>query len=209
MPEPLKPEEVKSQTDPSVAKQYDESAPLDKKLEDFYAIADKIKISMLGTYRNGIGPVSRCMAVAKRSGPDFLFLANAHSRKFVDLEKNGEAQVIFHNNSSQDWISVSGIATTSSSDPRIREIYSSGVKAWFGDLKDGVHDGGPSDPRMKLIEVKAKYISYYKSESGMLGAAKEIIGANLTGGVANTGVLREIKGNELDQARAKDSALTS
>ncbi|KAF2766310.1 hypothetical protein EJ03DRAFT_330167 [Teratosphaeria nubilosa] len=163
MPEPLKAEEVNSQTDPSVAKQYDDSASLDKKLQDFYAIADKIKVSMLGTYRNGIG----------------------------------------------DWISVSGNATTSSTDPRIHEIYSSGVKAWFGDLKDGVHNGGPGDPRMRLIEVKAKYISYYKSESGMLGAAKEIIGANLTGGVANTGVLREIKGNELDQARAKDSALTS
>ena len=28
--------------------------------------------------------------------------------------------------------------------------------AWFGDLKDGVHTGGPEDPRMKLIEIKAK-----------------------------------------------------
>lgn len=29
------------------------------------------------------------MAVAKRTGPDFLFLANANSQKFDDIEKNG------------------------------------------------------------------------------------------------------------------------
>ena len=28
------------------------------------------------------------MAVAKRDGPDFFFLANAHSQKFADIEKN-------------------------------------------------------------------------------------------------------------------------
>ena len=47
---------------------------------------------MMGTYRNGIGPVGRAMAVAKRTGPDFLFLANAHSQKFDDIEKNGVSE---------------------------------------------------------------------------------------------------------------------
>jgi general stress protein 26 len=98
------------------------------------------------------------MAVAKRTGPDFLFLANAHSQKFNDLE-NGppEANVSFINSSNQDWVSVTGeCVTTDSNDPRIKEIWSKGTKAWFGDLGDGVHTGGPEDPRMKLIEIKAK-----------------------------------------------------
>lgn len=98
------------------------------------------------------------MAVAKRTGPDFLFLANAHSKKFNDLE-NGppEANVSFLNSSNQDWVSVTGECVTSdNSDPRIKEIWSKGTKAWFGDLGDGVHTGGPEDPRMKLIEIKAK-----------------------------------------------------
>jgi general stress protein 26 len=98
------------------------------------------------------------MAVAKRTGPDFLFLANAHSQKFNDLE-NGppEANVTFLNSSNQDWVSVTGECVTSdNSDPRIKEIWSKGTKAWFGDLGDGVHTGGPEDPRMKLIEIRAK-----------------------------------------------------
>ena len=97
------------------------------------------------------------MGVAKRSGPDFLFLANANSQKFDDIEKNSRANVYFHDSSSQDWISVTGEAVTSSNDdPRIKEIWNRGVSAWFGDLGDGVHTGGPDDPRMKLIEVQAQ-----------------------------------------------------
>jgi len=97
------------------------------------------------------------MAVAKRTGPDFLFLANTHSQKFKDLKTSKEATVTFQNSSSQDWVSVTGIATTADNkDQRIKEIYSKGVAAWFGDLKDGVHDGGPDDPRMALIEIQSK-----------------------------------------------------
>lgn len=55
MPEPLKAEEVNSKTDPSVAKQYDDSASLDQKMKDLYAICDGLKISILGTYRPGVG----------------------------------------------------------------------------------------------------------------------------------------------------------
>lgn len=98
------------------------------------------------------------MAVAKRTGPDFLFLANAHSQKFNDLE-NGppEANVSFVNSSNQDWVSITGECVTSdNNDPRIKEIWTKGTAAWFGDLGDGVHTGGPEDPRMKLIEIKAK-----------------------------------------------------
>ncbi|KAM0717473.1 hypothetical protein Q7P37_007325 [Cladosporium fusiforme] len=211
MPEPLKPEEVNSQTDPSVSKQLDTEASLETKTKDLYAIVDGLKIGMLGTYRPGIGPVTRSMAMAKRTGPDFLFLANAHSQKFNDLEQGKpEACISFHNSSNQDWVSITGEATTTSnSDPRIKEVWSKGAAAWFGDLKDGVHTGGPEDPRMKLIEIKAKYISYWKHEVGGLGFAKEIIGANLTGGVANTGTLRELKEDEIAQARKSDSSMSS
>ena len=77
MPETLKKEEALN-TDPSVAKQWDDETPTDKKFEDFYAIADKLGVGLLGTPRDGVGPVARSMAVAKRSGPDFLFLVSRY-----------------------------------------------------------------------------------------------------------------------------------
>lgn len=96
-------------------------------------------------------PVGRSMAVAKRTGPDFLFLANANSTKVKDLEANKEVQLSFRDSKTEDWVSVTGeVVCMTNDDPRIKEIYSKPVKVWFGDIGDGVHDGGPEDPRMKL-----------------------------------------------------------
>jgi general stress protein 26 len=142
------------------------------------------------------------MAVARRDGPDFLFLANKHSRKFSDLKSNKEVQITFQDSKTQDWISISGTATTTSnSDPRIKQVWSKGAAAWFGDLGDGKHDASADDPRMTLIEVRSKYVTYYKTEVGLLGYAKEVAGAAITGGVANTGVIRELSESDLEKAR--------
>ncbi|KAJ4384732.1 hypothetical protein N0V86_000334 [Didymella sp. IMI 355093] len=203
MPDQLKSSEVNSQTDPSVAKQYDNETDKVTQIKDFFSLADDKKIGILNTYRNGVGPVGRSMATARRDGPDFLYLANKHSKKFSDLESNKEVQITFQDSKTQDWISVTGTATTTSnSDPRIKEVWSRGAAAWFGDLGDGKHDGSADDPRMTLIEVKSKYVSYYKTQVGLLGYAKEVAGAAITGGVANTGVLRELSEQDLEQARS-------
>ena len=111
---------------------------------------------MMGTARPGVGPVHRSMAVAKRSGPDFLFLSNGHSQKFKDIEDVNIVSLSFQNSSNQDWASFTGKATTTSNDdPRIKEVWSRAAAAWFGDLGDGVHTGKADDPRMTLIEVKS------------------------------------------------------
>ncbi|KAJ4990794.1 protein bli-3 [Stagonosporopsis vannaccii] len=203
MPDQLKSSEVSSKTDPSVAKQYDDQTDKAKQIQDFFSLADDKKIGILSTYRNGVGPVGRSMATARRDGPDFLFLANAHARKFADLAANKQVQITFQDSKTQDWISVSGTATTTdNSDPRIKDVWSRGAAAWFGDLGDGVHDGSADDPRMALIEVKSNYVTYYKTDVGLLGYAKEVAGAAMTGRVANTGVLRELSEQDLDKARS-------
>ncbi|KAH7401516.1 blue light-inducible protein Bli-3 [Pyrenochaeta sp. MPI-SDFR-AT-0127] len=188
MPETLHASEVNSKTDPSVAKQYDDETPRDQHVEQFFDMVDERKICMLNTYRKGVGPVGRSMAVAKRSGPDFLFLANKHSTKISDLDQNKEVQIsVQDSKTTQNWISISGMATTTSNtDPH---------------LGDNTHTGGPEDPRMTLIEVKSKYVTYYQSDVGLLGYAKEVVGAAMTGGVANTGKLRELNEQDRQQAR--------
>lgn len=111
-------------------------------------------------------------------------------------------QITFQNSSSQDWVSITGEATTASNeDPRIKELYHAPVSAWFGDLGDGVHNGTAEDPRMALIEVRAKYITYWKATVGTLGFFKEVGVAALTGQVADTGVLRELGEEDIEAAR--------
>jgi hypothetical protein len=55
MPEQLKQSEVQKGQDPTAAKQWDDSTPLDKKFQDFAAIADKLSVCMMGTARDGVG----------------------------------------------------------------------------------------------------------------------------------------------------------
>lgn len=55
MPDQLKPSEVNSQTDPSVAKQYDTETDKVTQIKDFFSLADEKKIGILNTYRNGVG----------------------------------------------------------------------------------------------------------------------------------------------------------
>ncbi|EHY58194.1 hypothetical protein ABEF92_005649 [Exophiala dermatitidis] len=203
MPEQLHKQEVEAGNDPSVSKQYDRETPKDVQWKELYEMIDGKQISILNTYRSGIGPVGRSMAIAKRAGPDILYLANKNSRKFDDLSKNKEVQVTIQDSKTQDWISITGtVTTTSNDDPRIRDIYSPGVSAWFGDLKDGVHDGTANDPRMALIEVKSKYIVYWKKETSSLGFLKEVGTAALTGSVAQTGVHREFSEEDISKERS-------
>lgn len=202
MPQSLTADEVNSKTDPSVSKQWDDKTPKEEQLKDLYKIVDGLKAGLLTTIRPGIGPVSRSMSVAKRNGPDFLFVANLHSNKFKDLEHSKQTQITFQDSSSQNWVSITGEATTTSNDdPRIKELYNAGFSAWFGDLGDGVHNGKAEDPRIALIEVKAKYISYWKATVGTLGFLAEVGIASATGKVADTGVLRELVEEDIDFAR--------
>lgn len=209
MPESLTKQEVDSKTDPTVAKQWDRETPKSEQINDFYKTVDGLKVGLLTTNRPNIGPVARSMAVAKRSGPDFLFIANNHSQKFNDLEHDKTVMITFQNSSTQDWVSVTGTATTvSNSDPRIKELYSSSLSAWFGDLGDGVHTGTAEDPRMTLIEVKSKYISYWKSTVTTLGFAKEVALGAMTGKVANTGVLRQFLEEDIKKMRETQGTMT-
>ena len=204
MPEPLKRDEVKTHTDVSFVRHYlDTQTPIQQQWAEFYKAVDSMKIGLLGTYRPGIGPVARSMVVVKRNGPDFIFVSNIHSQKFRDLEASKECSITFQNSSSQDWISISGIASTrDNTDPRLRDFYSPGMKAWFADLGDGVHTGTADDPRRGLIEVRAKYITYWKTTVGSFGFMKEVAQAAMTGKVATTGICREFLEEEIELERA-------
>lgn len=141
------------------------------------------------------------MALSSRTGPDLLYLANKHSRKFEDLDNNPAIQINFHDTKSQDWVSITGEATYSSDDARIKDLYSPLISAWFGDLGDGVHDGTANDPRMTLIEVKPKYIVYWKKDVTTLGFVKEVAQAAFMGDVAQTGVQRELVEADIEKER--------
>lgn len=66
MPEQLTEVEAKTQ-DATVAKQWDDETPVEQKLEDFYAIADKLPVCMMGTARPGLGVRYRSTLIARQT----------------------------------------------------------------------------------------------------------------------------------------------
>jgi len=58
---------------------------------------------------------------------------------------------------------------------------------------------------MALIEVKAKYISYWKSTVTSLGFMKEVAQASFTGQVANTGVQRQFVQEDIQEMRKESN----
>jgi general stress protein 26 len=148
---------------------------LEDKVKDLVTFVEKCKFCMMATRIASSGLlVSRCMALAGQepSGIDMIFHANVESGKTDDLRGDSDINLGFLN-SVGEWASVSGTADVVLDREEVRKYYSPVLKAWIGDLGDGVHDGGPEDPRICLIKVKAVTAQYAITRKGIVGSAIE------------------------------------
>lgn len=89
----------------------------------------------------------------------------------------------------------------------VRKYYNSSLRAWVGDLGDGVHDGGPEDPRIGIIRVVARTATYALAVGTSLGRGVEIIKGAVTGQAAEVNKLRELSEKELDECKSPSSQL--
>ena len=71
------------------------------------------------------------------------------------------------------------------------------TSAWFGDLKDGIHKGDETDPRVSVIELVPDEIRYWFATKGRVGQAIDIGTHALTGKVSSPGELRTISKQEV------------
>lgn len=196
---------------------------LKEKVEDLQGFVDKSKFCMMTTKTQDGLLASRCMALAARvscqhttpralrtsqltpapqedNGIDFIFHTNTESGKTDDLAQNPDINLAFLNNAGE-WASISGVATIETDRARVEQFYSAGLKAWLGDLGDGVHDGGPKDPRIGLIKVKSKTAQYAISRRTAIGGAVEFAKGVVTGDAAQVNKLRHIEASEVDQCK--------
>lgn len=86
----------------------------------------------------------------------------------------------------------------------MKEHYSPALKAWLGDLGDGKHDGGPEDPRIGAISVKAKTATYAISRKGAVGRVAEMAKSVATGSMPVVNKLREISVQEIETWRSSN-----
>ena len=138
----------------------------------------------------------------ENNGIDFLFHANSESGKTDDLKSDSDINLAFLA-SSGEWASISGRADIITDREHVKKHYSQGLKAWMGDLGDGVHDGGPEDPRIVLIKVKTVTAQYALSNRTMIGSVVEVAKGVITGEAPNVNKLRHLSESEVNQWRSK------
>ena len=63
------------------------------------------------------------------------------------------------------------------------------MSAYFGDLKDGVHKGDETDPRVSIIELVPDEVRFWVSKKGAVGRAIDVTISNLTKNTSSPGDL--------------------
>lgn len=210
--------------DPYKAANFDQDIPLSQKIEDLSQFISGCKFGMMTTRaadKSG-NLVSRCMALVAKvgifppvpshttqvltpkqenGGIDMLFHCNNESGKTHDLSEDPHVNVSFLNITGE-WASISGVASVVSDRELVKEHYSPQLKAWLGDLGDGVHDGSENDPRIGIIRVKMITAHYSISHKNILGRIAEVAQGTVTGKVASINKLREISEDEVNNWRS-------
>lgn len=138
--------------------------------------------------------------VQEGNGVDLIFHANTESGKTDDLESDPKINIAFQN-SSGEWASISGNASVITDRTMVKKYYSQHLKAWIGDLGDGVHDGGPEDPRVCVIKVKALTAQYATSRRTQVGGLIEVAKGVITGAAPSVQKLRHLDEGELNEWR--------
>jgi len=176
---------------------------LKERVEDLIAFLDSHKYCMMTTRQSDTGClVSRCMAVAARDKEiDLLFFTNTESHKTDELVGDPHINISFLNSSTGDWASISGTAEVIADRELVKKYYSNELKAWVGDLGDGVHNGGPSDPRVGIIKVTMKTATYAIQKGNFISRTIEVAKGSVTGRPASVNRLRELSETDLNTYR--------
>ncbi|RHZ44537.1 blue light-inducible protein Bli-3 [Aspergillus thermomutatus] len=186
--------------DPYKAKCF-EDPPLQQKVEDMVNFITETKFGMLTTQLSDSNLLtSRCMALAgqEHGGIDLIMHTNLFSSKTMDLTVHpSEVNMSFLDPANGSWASISGTASLVADQETVKKYYSPALKAWLGDLGDGVHDGGPEDPRIGVIKLEAKMATYALTRKGMIGRAVETVKSVTKGDVPAINSLRQLTEQEL------------
>src|SRR4051812_8079303 len=119
-------------TQDALERNADNEVPLEKKLDDLYALIDGIEVAMFTTRRADGSLVSRPMQVQERTaGTDLWFMTNVESHKLDELAADPHVNLGFYRDRTREWVSVSGTAVLSQDRRLIDGLYKPDWRAWL------------------------------------------------------------------------------
>lgn len=162
-------------------------------LEELYAHIDDIEIAMMTTRRPDGHLRSRAMATQKRAaGADLWFVTLESSAKLRDLEHDRHVNLTYYKDRTREWVSVSGVATTTRDRQKIHELYASDWAFWFPKGADP-RDGTADDPRMVLIGVAIHGAEYLEMNKPQPVVLFELVKGWLLGTTPELGEMRHVR----------------
>ncbi|PWY99936.1 hypothetical protein BCV70DRAFT_161455 [Testicularia cyperi] len=177
-----------------------------QKIDGLLEITKTVGTGML-TSRSPDGKLaSRAMAPATTEGLVFSFYMNTDSGKTDDVETDPQVNVSYYNPKTTDWVSISGKAVLNKDPAKIKKHWSSALKAWFDDKKDGKHTGDHDDPRVVLLDVHPQEIRYFEAD-GKISALAQTAKAAISGHAASPGKLIILSQQEIALATPANQAV--
>jgi general stress protein 26 len=135
-------------------------------------IKDANRIAMLTTRAPDGTLTSRPMALqAADFDGDLWFFATRGSRKVTHM--TADPQVNVGVGSADTWVSLTGSARVVSDDAKKRELWNSGVEAWF--------PNGPEADDVVLIKVEGESAEYWDTPGGRIATVLSFAKAKATG----------------------------
>jgi general stress protein 26 len=139
------------------------------------------------------------MATQKRAtGADLWFVTSTETEKLDELEFDDNVNLGYYDETSREYVSVSGNAHISNDRAKIEELYAPDWKAWFPG--DDAKSGTPQDPRIVLIGVDIDSVMYLKTDKPRPVLFFEVVKGMITGDTPDVGEVREVTGEEIGRS---------
>jgi general stress protein 26 len=161
-------------------------------MEKLYEQIEDTEIAMMTTRRPDGHLESRAMATQKlAAGADLWFVSREDTAKLRDIEADPHVNLSYYKDRTREWVSVSGLAKISRDRAKIRELYASDWKMWFGEEGDPRH-GTPEDPRMVLIGVDVHAAVFLEMDKPQPVVLFELVKGWVTGEEPDLGEMHRI-----------------
>ncbi len=144
-------------------------------VEKLVEMLKDVRICMLiTTEKDGENLSGRPMGISKTDDDGTMwFFTKASSYKVEEIETSKKVSIAIANESSQNYLMIHGTATLVNDKSKMKELWSSIMKAWF--------PLGLDDPDMTLIKVIPNEVNYWDSTSSKMVVLFNMIKAIVTG----------------------------
>jgi len=144
-------------------------------IEKLIEMVKDVRVCMLITSEENTENLSgRPMSISKIDDDGTMwFFTKASSYKVEEIEESKKVSIATINESSNNYLMIHGMATLVNDKNKMKELWSSVMKAWF--------PLGLDDPDMTLIKVTPNEVNYWDSSSSKMVVLFNMLKAIVTG----------------------------